>query len=180
MKKLTISLLTLFLIIVAAASGYAAVSPGGSYEVDGSLAFATGPGDFDDGWGLSFGAGYMMKDIENLQARVDLSYFSFERDVFGTNVEYTRVPIAAGGRYYFPMMDKLNLYAEGAVELSFDDSEVVLLGQKVSDSEVNIGFTPGVGAEYFLDDAVSLFAAGRFHLISDNYTSVHFGGAYHF
>lgn len=181
MKKLTIVLVTLVLVISAGSAGFAATRSGGDKEVDGAFVYGTGPGDFDNGFGLNFGAGYMLNNIKNLQARVDLGYFLFDRDVANTNVDFTRVPLAVGARYYFPMQDKMNLFGEAAVEASFDDSEFVdILGVKHSESEVNWGVTPGAGAEYFIQDSMSLFALGRFHIVSDDYFTLHFGAAYHF
>lgn len=181
MKKVTISLLALILLTAAGTPGFAAPRSGGSYELSGSLGFATGPADFDDEWGISFGGGYMLNNMDNLQARIDISYFTFDRDIFGSSLEYTRIPVAIGGRYYIPMADRLNLFAEGAVEVSFDDAEFTnFFGQKGSDSEVNIGVTPGAGVELFVSDTVSLFTAARYHVISDDYFSLHLGGAVHF
>jgi opacity protein-like surface antigen len=179
MKKLTIALVTLFLLATAAAPVFAVDR--GTYEYYGALAYATGPENFDNGIGVSFGAGYMMKDIENLQARIDISYFTFDRDVANTNVDYTRIPVTISGRYYFPMQDRFNLFAEAGIEASFDDAEFADLGGvKHSDSEVNIGFTPGGGAEFFVNKNVSVFALARYHVITDDYFSMHLGGAFHF
>lgn len=181
MKKLTIVVLALLLVAGAGATVFAATRSGGEKEFSGAFAYGTGPADFDNGFGLSFGAGYMMNNINNLQARLDISYFLFDRDVANTNVDLTRIPVAVGGRYFFSTMDKLNLFGEAAVEASFDDAEFVdVLGVKHSESEVNWGVTPGAGAEYFIQDTMSLFALGRFHIVSDDYFSLHFGAAYHF
>ncbi len=180
MKKGTIVLLSLFLVAAAGSPALAARS-GGQFELDGSFAYATGPANFDDQWGFSFGGGYMMNSIENLEARIDISYFPFERGTFGGNLEFKRLPIAVGARYYIPVAETVNIYAEGAVEASFDNSEYLdFFGLKHTDDEVNVGFTPGVGAEFFVNDAVSLFAGARYHVISEDYLSVHLGGALHF
>jgi opacity protein-like surface antigen len=181
MKQLTIVLLSLFLLTAAVAPAFAQRS-GGQLELGGSLGYATGPGSFDDDWGVTFGAGYMLNNIENFQARIDLSYFPFERDVLlGTSLEFTRVPIAVGGRYYVPVTDTVNFFAEGAIEASFDDAEFIgVFGTKHTDDEVNFGFTPGAGAEFFVSDMISLFTTARYHMITDDYLSIHLGGAFHF
>lgn len=181
MKKLMIALLAFTLIAAAAVPVYAAAPKAGTWQVDGSLSWATGPDPFDDDFGITFGGGYMLNQIDNMMVRADLSYFSFDRNVALTNVDYTRIPILFSGRYYFPMMQNLNLFAEAGLEVSFDEAEFVnLAGVKFTEDEVNVGFTPGGGAQFYLNDSVSLFALARFHVITDDYFSLHFGGAFHF
>jgi hypothetical protein len=181
MKQITILLLA-FLMVTAGSEALAARTDRPDVEMSGSLAFATGPDVFDDGYGLNFGAGYMMKDISpDLQGRVDISYFLFDRDVPTGNVDFTRIPVAVGGRYFFPAGENMNLFGEAALEVSFDDAEYVdVLGVKHSETDTNWGVTPGIGAEYFINSNTSLFALGRYHVITDDYFSAHFGAAFHF
>lgn len=157
----------------------------GEAEVDGSFAFATGPGSFDTGYGLSFGAGYTLGEIDkNLQARVDISYFQFSYDYFfgggSTGLTYTRVPVTVSGRYYFPIMDKLRVFGQAGLETSFDHFDYYAGGNKHSKTEVNPGISPGAGVEFFVNRNISIFAVGRAHLISDSYFSMQFGVASHF
>ncbi len=154
-------------------------------EVDGSFAFATGPGSFDTGYGLNFGAGYTLGEIDkNLQARVDISYFQFSYDyAFGggsTGLNYTRVPITVSGRYYLPVMDKLRVFGQAGLETSFDHSDYYSGGNKQSKTELNLGISPGAGVEFFVNRHISIFALGRAHLISDSYFSMQFGIASYF
>lgn len=181
MKKITLHLLAFALVLSAAGVAVAAVPSPGTIQVDGSLAFATGPDPFDDDFGIMVGAGYMLRDVQNLQARIDLSYFSFDRNVANTNVDYTRIPVTVSGRYYFQATPGINLFTEAGIETSFDDSEFVdVLGVKHSESETHVGFSPGAGGEFYIGRKLSMFALARFHIITDDYFSAHVGAAYHF
>lgn len=157
----------------------------GDFSVDGSFGFATGPGSFDQGFGVNFGAGYMLKGIDkNLQARVDLSFFDFDYDYWGGgnayNLSYTRIPLTVGARYYFPIIERLSAFAQVGLETSYDSFDYYANGEKHSKSEVNLGVTPGGGAEYFFTRNASAFALARVHIITDNYFSMQFGAAFHF
>jgi opacity protein-like surface antigen len=180
MKKINLLFLVLFLVVGMAATASAKTENPG-FEIDGSFGFGTGPGDYDPGFGLNFGGGYTFPDI-NLQARVDISYFDFSYDNFYGDFNYTRIPITVSARYYFPINDSLKAFAQAGVETSVDsfDEPTFVFGLKNKVDEVNVGLSAGGGIEYYLVPQASLFALGRVHVISDNYFSMHFGGAFHF
>lgn len=182
MKKIATALLVLMTVATGSQAIGETRADHGLYEFSGALDYATGPENFDDSYGLTFGAGYMLNNIsKDLQARVDISYFPFEDDVANTSVEYTRMPVNFSARYYIPMQDRFNLFAEAGLEVSFDEAEYVdALGRKHTEDDTNWGVTPGFGAEYFMSQGMSLFALGRFHVITDDYFSAHFGAAFHF
>jgi hypothetical protein len=97
MKKLgATAVLTIFLLLSTGTAAFAKTTKAstsgagaGEFEVDGSFGFATGPGDFNSGFGVNFGAGYMLGTIDkHLQARVDLSYYDFSYDYgYGTGYD---------------------------------------------------------------------------------------------
>ncbi len=183
MKKLTLALLSFFLVTTMGTTAFAAARPTdhGTYEIDGSLGFGTGPGDFDKGLGFNFGAGYILNNIDNLQARLDVGYFTFDRTFLGSTLDFTRVPVVISARYYFPISEPFRLFAQAGLETSFDSfDELTAFGFKQSKSEVNLGITPGGGAELFVNPNMSVFALGRIHIVSDHYVSMEFGAAYHF
>ncbi len=155
------------------------------FEIDGSFGFATGPDHFDTGYGLNFGAGYMLGTIDkNLQARVDLSYFDFSYTYgYGYNYDlsYTRAPLTVSARYYFPIVNRLKAFAQAGLETSIDQFDYVDgAGRKQSKSEINLGVSPGGGVEFFINRDISVFAVGRWHIIDHSYFSGMFGAAYHF
>ncbi len=191
MKKVIIATLAVLLVVCAGTMAFAktartsyGTSEAGDFEIDGSFAFATGPGAFDTGYGLNFGAGYTLSSIDrNLQVRADLSYFDFSYTPFGYgyDLSYTRVPFTVSGRYYLPVIDQLRVFAQAGLETSIDDFDYIdEFGRKHSKSEVNLGISPGVGVDFLINPNVSVFALGRWHLISDSYFSMQFGAAYHF
>ena len=186
MKKtvfLIASLLLLsFLSLPALAAPAETATEQGNFEVDGALVFASGPDSFDSGFGLNFGAGYMLSSIDkNLQARIDISFLNFSKDSFGQTLDYTRVPITISARYYFPLDNRLKLFAQAGIETSFDDKDTSYgYYGKQSKSELNVGITPGGGVDFSINPAVSVFVLGDIHLISDNYFSLQMGCAFHF
>ena len=161
-------------------------SDSGDFEIDGSFAFATGPGDFGSGYGVNFGAGYMLRSIDNnLQGRVDLSYYDFSYTYgylgYGYDLSYTRIPLTVSARYYFPINDRLKAFVQAGLETSYDSVDYVDgFGNKHTESDVNLGISPGGGIEFYPTSKVSIFAVGRIHMISDSYFSMQFGGAFHF
>jgi opacity protein-like surface antigen len=184
-KTLTIVVLTTLILLGQNATAFSKTvetPTGRDFEVDGSFAVATGPDSFDAGYGFNFGAGYMLRTIDrNLQARIDISFFNFSNDVGNISLSYTRVPITVSGRYYFPINDKLRAFAQAGLETSIDHFDYIASnGFKQSKDEVNLGISPGAGIEFNVNQNISLFVLGRFHLISDSYFSNQFGMAAHF
>jgi opacity protein-like surface antigen len=190
MKKFSIAAIAVCLIMTMTATAFAkqartARSDMGNFEIDGSFGFASGPDSFDAGFGVNFGAGYLLTEIDpNLQARVDLSYFSFDQDFVypggSTNLSYTRVPFTVGARYYFPIRERLRVFGQAGLETSIDSYDYYYAGRKHSKSEVNLGITPGGGVDFAVNRNLSIFAVGRAHLITDSYFSMQFGVASHF
>jgi len=187
MNKLAAMTLAIFLVVGGGTAAFAKATTvstdKGVFEVDGSFGVGTGPGSYDGGPGVNFGAGYMLSTIDkNLQARVDLSYYDFSYDILIYKLSYTRIPITVSARYYFPINDRLKAFAQAGIETSFDSSDNYdpFFGTKHSKSEVNIGLSPGGGIEFFVAPQISIFALGKAHIISDSYFSMQFGAAFHF
>jgi hypothetical protein len=184
MKKTILPLLVAFFTLSMGTMAYAK-SAGSErahesevYEFDASLAPATGPGDYDSGVGINFGAGYSLASVDkNLQARFDISYYQFKHDFPWGSGTYTRVPLIVGVRYYVPIVDKLRAFGQVGLETSIDSFDNSANQNK---SELNLGIAPGAGIEFFVNPKVGVFALGLAHLISDSYFSMHFGVATHF
>jgi len=188
MKKIVfVALVALaFLDLTATAFAKEAKSSGSSsqgVEMDASLVVASAPASgFDTGLGVNFGLGVRLPQIDkNLQARVDLSYISWSATEFDVNVDYTRVPIFVGARYFIPTQnDKLKVFVEGGLELSFDSVDVVFppFGRS-SESEVHLGIVPGAGIEVKIAPNLGIVAGARWHLITDDYLTLQGGIVYH-
>lgn len=189
MKKVVIVFIAALSLLVMTATAFARTS-GSSQgaEVDASLVLATAPASgLDTGFGINIGAGMMLPQINrDLQGRVEFSYFSWSGSTFGVDYTYKRMPIGAGGRFYLPIQsNSLKLYAQGLIELSFDEVEVVVpapLGRygTASESDINFGLVPGFGIELPINQNLGFVADARWHLITDNYFTVQGGLAYHF
>jgi hypothetical protein len=183
MNKYTHTALVLVLLlgmgtVIPTVSSAAEATP---FQLDASIGYGSGPSDFDAGFGFNVGGGYTLSSIDsNLQARLDIGYYTFEQDILGDTLDFTRVPFAVGARYYIPIAERLKLFGQAAVELSVDDFDTVDVFGKRSKSEVNLGFTPSAGIDFELNRALSLFTTASAHLVSDSYFSMQFGAAYHF
>jgi hypothetical protein len=184
MKKTVFTLLVAFFTLSVGTMSYAkSVGSEGAassavYEFDASLAPATGPDDYNSGFGINFGAGYTLASIDkNLQARFDLSFYHFNNDFLWGSGTYTRVPMIISARYSVPIVDKLRAFGQAGLEISVDNFDNSAHQKK---SEVNLGIAPGAGIEFLVNPKVGVFALGIAHLISDSYFSMQFGVATHF
>jgi opacity protein-like surface antigen len=189
MKCIRFAIVCVILTIGMAATAYAAK---GDTEIDFTGGFATAPYEnYDLGWGFDFGGGYEFFDNftpgisgDTLQLRGDIGYHEWSASEFGVDVTASRLPVTVSCRYYFPIRQVKNLrvFGQAGLEVSFDDVEATVpsgvIGVpslKVSDSSTNVGVTPGVGVEYFLNRQFFLTANMKEHLISDPYFSMQGG-----
>ncbi|MCM0083584.1 porin family protein [Geomonas sp. Red32] len=129
--------------------------------------------------GVSVGGGYEF--LNNLQGRVDLSYYRSSTDQGGMNVAGTRVPLDLGARYYFPLPSidpKLAAFAQGGLEVSFDDWKPS--ADLPSRSSTRFGGVVGGGAEYMLDRQFGALVNLHYHIVEGGYLSTGIGMSYHF
>jgi len=185
MKKIMIITAAVLLALSTGTQAFAKSEQMGNAEVDASLVWASAPTSaFDNTIGLAIGGGVMVdKDI---QARLDITFLSFDATFFGTDLTYSRVPVTVSGRYYIPTEQTVKLYGQGGLELSFDKVETAFPfffgfpGFKSSESTVNVGLTGGVGVDVAITPQLSFVADARLHLITDYYVTLQGGVALHF
>ena len=104
------------------------------------------------------------------QGRVSLGYYDWDKDAPGTTLDYQRVPLFLGARVLTSLAPQVKLYGQLGLELSFDDKDSFNSSfGKQSDSELNVGITPGIGLLFPISN--SFYSAIRFdyHIISDDY-----------
>jgi opacity protein-like surface antigen len=181
MKRIAIFALAAIVLLGLTTTAIAKEAPSPQMEIDASLVVASAPASgFDTGLGMTFGVGAMVD--KNLQVRGEISYFSWSATEFGVSVDYTRVPVYGGVRYFIPTQDsKLKVYVEGGLEISFDSVEVAnpFFGRS-TESDVHLGLVPGAGIEVKLNPNLGILAGFRWHLITDDYLTFQGGLAYHF
>ena len=184
MKRIALFALTAIFLLGLTTTAFAKEASSQQVEIDASLVLATAPASgFDTGVGVTFGAGVMLPQIDkNLQARAEFSYFSWSATEFGFSVDYTRVPIFGGARYFLPTQDdKLKFYVEGGLEISFDTVEAAVpFSGTSSETDVHLGIVPGAGLEVKVSPNLGIVAGLRWHLITDDYWTLQGGVAYHF
>ncbi len=183
-------LITLAALVLCGMTGTAFAKSAGSsssqpgMEVDGSLVLASSPASgFDTGYGVTFGFGTMLPQLNrDLQGRVEISYFTWSASEFGVSVDFTRIPIDVGGRFYLPVgSQNMKVFVQGMAELSFDtvEANVPFFG-KTSASETHFGIVPGAGIDIKLSPGLSFVADARWHIITDDYFTIQAGVAAHF
>lgn len=165
----------------------------GDREVDFSVGLATSPdSSVDTGFGLSVGGGYEFLDIKaikgsTLQIRGDIGYNSWEGSEFETDAEFTRVPVSAGARLYVPIqaVNKLRVYGEASLELSFDELDLSVnvpgFGKfGASESKTKVGLVPGAGVEFVVAPNVFVVGGLRHHFIEHSYLTASAGVGFKF
>jgi hypothetical protein len=113
-------------------------------------------------------------DSKNLDllGRVSLGYYDWDKTQNGFNLDYQRIPLFLGARLQTSLAPQIKFYGQLGLEFSFDDKEYVNSFGKQSDSELNVGLTPGIGLLFPISN--SFYAAIRFdyHIISDDYATL--------
>jgi len=154
---------------------------GGGIGIDLSGNWATEPSSgFGDTFGLELGLNVDFKklglnvDSKNMdfQGRISLGYYDWDKTQSGFNLDYQRVPLFLGARVVTSLAPQVKLYGQLGLEFSFDDKEYLNASGKQSNSELNVGLTPGIGLLFPISN--SFYAAIRldYHIISDDYATL--------
>ena len=177
MRKIVFA--ALFSVLVFANADVAGAAGGIGIDLSGNWA-SEPSGGFDDTFGLELGMNVAFKkfglnvDSKNTeyQGRVSLGYYDWDKGAPGTTLDYQRVPLFLGARVLTSLAPQVKLYGQLGLEFSFDDKEYVNAFGKQSDSELNVGLTPGIGLLFPISN--SFYAAIRFdyHIISDDYATL--------
>ncbi|HEX9205368.1 MAG TPA: outer membrane beta-barrel protein [Candidatus Deferrimicrobiaceae bacterium] len=177
MKKIVIA--ALFSVLVFANADVAGAAGGIGVDLSGNWASEPSSG-FDDTFGLELGMNVDFRkfgvniDSKNLEllGRVSLGYYDWDKTQSGFNLDYQRIPLFLGARLQTSLAPQVKFYGQLGLEFSFDDKEYVNAFGKQSDSELNVGLTPGIGLLFPITN--SFYAAVRFdyHIISDDYATL--------
>lgn len=169
----------LFSVLVFANADVAGAEGGIGIDLSGNWA-SEPSGGFDDTFGVELGMNVDFKkfglnvDSKNMdfQGRVSLGYYDWDKTQSGINLDYQRVPLFLGARVLTSLAPQVKLYGQLGLEFSFDDKEYLNASGKQSDSELNVGLTPGIGLLFPISN--SFYAAIRFdyHIISDDYATL--------
>lgn len=115
---------------------------------------------------------------KDIKFRADVHSYRWNDTVSGIDIEYRKVPVFLGGRYFFPF-ESLNwagwdVYGEGGLEVSFDRNDTVLQGSPVvviEDRDINVGASVGGGILFHFTEMIVAGIGGRFHAIRDPYAT---------
>ena len=166
---LVISLVSIFLLITKITFAKEGIS------IDVAGIFGSEPSDgLGSTFGFGIGAGKEME--ENVQVRVDINYYNWSENEGGVDSEYRRIPIFFGSRYLQPM-ERIRLYGEAGLEISFDKAKAGMtigsgsysVSASAEESEIHFGLTPGFGVEYDISDNLTAGLNLRYHIITDSY-----------
>ena len=170
------------LVLLFAGAGFVHASE----EITGDvgLNIATGPiSGYGTAFGPNFGVnidyGVFIKSQSasnitgNIKFRIDLGYYKHTDSVYGNNVNYTRIPVFVGGRYFFSQFNELAFYGEGGLEISSDSRESGYSfngrNYKSSYSETRTGIAAGAGLTFNINPKLYVGANARLHSVSDNF-----------
>jgi hypothetical protein len=185
MKRFTIMVAVVAMVALLYGNAFAAKASSSSNktEVDGMLSLASDPvSGFGTTLGLGAGIGFDLTDrlkpsTGKLFGRADINYFSWDESMWGVTLNYTKIPIFVGGRYYVPTSgSNVDIFVEAGLEFSFDKAEVAVPSfffpgvLKSSESSLHIGITPGAGIEIPIsNDGLFIGGDARWHMITDDY-----------
>ncbi len=189
MKRVSVVIIAVLMLALLGGNAFAAkASSGAKTEVDGMLSIATDPaGGFGTTIGLGAGVGFDLSDrlhpsSGRIFGRVDINYFSWDQSFWGVDLNYTKIPVFVGGRYYIPSQgSNVDVFVEAGLEFSYDTVDVAVPNfffggvMKASESELHIGVTPGVGIEVPVSkDGLFIGGDARWHMITDDYFTLSF------
>ncbi|MGE5189181.1 MAG: outer membrane beta-barrel protein [Gemmatimonadota bacterium] len=178
MKRIAFMILALVLVSGTAFAAGGQAGSGVSVDLSGNYASEPASG-FDGTFGVELGANADLnrlginlatsKSVE-LQGRASLSYYNWDESFFGQDFEYRRIPFFLGARVLAPMSPQVKVYGQLGLEISFDRVELYnpVFG-KVSESDTNLGLTPGVGILFPVSNQFYLGGNLSWHIISDDY-----------
>lgn len=134
-------------------------------NVDVSLAYGGEP--YNTGMGITLGGGVGISYMSTASTalRADVNYFNYSKTSAGVTVNYSRMPIFLGFRFF--QSSQLPYYYEMGVEASNDGGS-----GNTSSGSTRFGLTPGIGAEAPIGD--KFYAGGniRYHFVTDPYYNV--------
>ena len=137
------------------------------------LGLETGPsGGWGSGYGLGIGADFFHLQ-DNLYLRADLDYKTWSQSAFGASLKYSRMPISVSGRIYIPVDERMRLYAQGGLGLSFDseDAAFCFLGTcaTASASQTNIDLIGGAGIQAQISPGMYIGGEANLHIVQNSY-----------
>ena len=171
----------LFSVLVFANADVAGAAGGAGIDLSGNWA-SEPSGGFDDTFGLELGLNVDFKkfglnvDSKNMefQGRVSLGYYDWDKGAPGTTLDYQRIPLFLGARVLTSLSPQVKLYGQLGLEFSFDDKDSYtgIPGLKQSDSEVNVGLTPGIGLLFPISNSFYAAIGLDYHIVSDGYATL--------
>ena len=183
MKRVALMLLVLVLVSGTAFAAGTGNPAGSGMSVDLSGNYASEPeGGFDGTFGPELGFNVDLnriglnvgasKNVE-VQGRASLSYYNWDQSFFGNDIEYRRIPFFLGGRVATAVSPQIKLYGQLGLEISFDKAEVFIPGLgKFSESDTNLGLTPGVGILFPVSNQIYVGGNVSWHIIENNYFTI--------
>jgi len=114
----------------------------------------------------------------NIAFRADIHSYRWDGTRLGVDVQYKRLPLFLGGRYYFPLplldWNGWKIYGEGGLEVSHDQHDSVIQSNpavRLKDHDTNAGASFGAGMLFHLTETIYAGLGGRFHVIIDPYAT---------
>lgn len=178
MRKIV--LMVLFSVLVFVNADVADAAGGTGIDLSGNWASEPSSG-FDDTFGVEFGLNVDFKKLgwnvnsknTEFQGRISLSYYDWDKSAYGTTLDYQRVPLFLGARVLTSLSPQVKLYGQLGLELSFDDIDTFNSFYGVqSNSELNVGLTPGIGLLFPISNSFYAAIGLNYHIISEGYATL--------
>jgi hypothetical protein len=180
MKRVTTGILATLIMTMALMTTSAFAKEGDS-SVDAMFTYGTESFEgLGSQLGATVGAGYEVMD--KLQLRLDAGFVTSDKSGAGVTVRGTRIPVDLGVRYLLPgvICNKLTVYGQGALEVSFDRSKIDSGTGKQTAYDTNVGAVVGGGLEYGVTPWLGIGGNVLYHAIDSGYLTLGAGAAFHF
>lgn len=151
-------ILSLFFSLIAALPDAFGAKGDSAVELRAGYGFGPNDSDFEFGTTFSPGIGFGTEIQDNLQLRVDASYFRWKdnEDLIcevpfpctPQSAKLQNIPLFVGGRFLADLTPAIRLFAELGLSVNFLKAEVSALGETFTERDTKLGIVPGLGIEF--------------------------------
>jgi opacity protein-like surface antigen len=172
MKKPALVFIAVILFFAGPAFAASKFEPASDKTTNADISLMYGGEPFNTGMGVTMGGGmgitYMSTSSTGLRA--DLNYLNWSRTTSGVTLNYRRLPIFLGFRFF--QSSQIPYFFEAGVESSLDSVDSVAGTITSTTSSTRFGLSGGLGVEAPVGEKFYVGGDIRYHVVTDFYYTV--------